>query len=334
MNSRVPQSGEDRIIARHFKPLARHPGAFGLEDDAALMTPPSGCDLVVTTDALVADVHFFHDDPPAAVGSKALRVNLSDLAAKGARPLGFLLALALPGDFSESWLGGFAEGLGADADAFDCPLLGGDTVRTTGPTTICISAFGAVKQGQMVRRAGAQAGDVVVVTGTIGDAALGLLLRKDRSWGERLRLAPGQQNELADRYLRPQPRSAIAELLPEYVSAAMDISDGLAGDLAKLCGASRVAAVIETARVPLSVPARVAVAADGALLETIISGGDDYEILAAVPASRVEPFRRAARMKGMAVSAIGSITAGPGEARFLDSMGEPMVLTRPSFSHF
>jgi thiamine-monophosphate kinase len=334
MKSRAPQSGEDRLIAHHFRPLARHPGAFALDDDAAAITPPSGCDVVVTTDALIAGVHFFADDPPAAVGSKALRVNLSDLAAKGARPLGFLLALALPGDFSESWLGEFAAGLGADADAFDCPLLGGDTVRTAGPTTICISAFGAVTQGRMVRRAGAKAGDLVVVTGTIGDAALGLLLRKDCSRGERLRLSPGQRSELAARYLRPEPRTAIAELLPEYVSAAMDISDGLAGDLAKLCSASLVAAEIKTACLPLSDAARAAVAADDALLETIITGGDDYEIVAAVPVASVEPFRQAARLKGVAVNVIGSITAGPGEVCFLDSMRRPMSLARPSFSHF
>jgi thiamine-monophosphate kinase len=333
MNSRASQSGEDQLIARHFRPLARHPGAFGLEDDAAAITPPSGCDLVLTTDALVAGVHFFHDDPPAAVGSKALRVNLSDLAAKGARPLGFLLALALPGDYSESWVGGFAAGLGADADAFDCPLLGGDTVRTGGPTTICISAFGAVKQGRMVRRGGAKAGDLVVVTGTIGDAALGLLLRKDRSRGERLRLSPAQRNELAARYLRPQPRSAIAELLPEYVSAAMDISDGLAGDLAKLCGASLVAAEIETARVPLSDAARAALDADGALLETIITGGDDYEILATVAPAKFERFRDAAAAAEVAVTAIGEVTAGS-SVHVRDASGKLLSLAHPSFTHF
>ena len=153
----APGSAEDRLIARYFKPLAKHPGAFGLADDAAAITPPAGHDLVLKTDGLIAGVHFFPDDPAESVGRKALRVNLSDLAAKGAKPLGFLLAIALPKDFSEVWLAGFARGLGEDADAYSCPLLGGDTDSTPGPTTISIAAFGTVPHGTMVRRAGAQA---------------------------------------------------------------------------------------------------------------------------------------------------------------------------------
>src|SRR5690348_4084861 len=174
------QSGEDRLIATHFKPIARHPGAFGLTDDAAVFTPPKGYGLVVTADAIVGGVHFFADDPPDAVAKKALRVNLSDLAAKGARPAGFLLTLALPKSCGDDWLRAFARGLGADARTFDCPLLGGDTVYTPGPVTISITAFGTVPRGVMLRRAGARAGDRVIVTGTIGDAALGLRLRKER----------------------------------------------------------------------------------------------------------------------------------------------------------
>jgi thiamine-monophosphate kinase len=333
MPEQPPGSGEDELIARHFRPLAHHPGAFDLEDDAASLTPPAGCDLVITSDALVAGVHFFPDDPPDTVGGKALRVNLSDLAAKGARPLGFLLALALPSGFSESWVSGFASGLGDDAHAYNCPLLGGDTVHTTGPTTVCITAFGAVKQGQMVHRAGARPGDLVVVTGTIGDAALGLLLRKDPGLAPCLRLSARQQDELKRRYLQPQPRSALADLLPEHVSAAMDVSDGLAGDLVKLCRASKVAAEIEAARVPLSDAARAAVAADPALLENVVSGGDDYEILASVTPARFESLQQAAAWKRVPVTAVGRITAGSG-LRLLDQAGKPMSLARLSFSHF
>src|SRR5215510_3555322 len=175
------QSGEERLIARYFMPLAKHPAALGLTDDAAAITPPAGCDLVLKTDGIVAGVHFFPDDPPDMVAKKALRVNLSDLAAKGATPLGFLLTLALPHDIGDAWLAPFARGLGADAEAFACPLLGGDTDATAGPITISIAALGAVPQGKMLRRAGAKAGHRVVVTGTIGDAALGLLLRRDAS---------------------------------------------------------------------------------------------------------------------------------------------------------
>ena len=172
-------SPEDRLIARYFKPLARHPAAFGLSDDAAAITPPAGHDLVLKTDGLIAGVHFFPDDPADDVARKALRVNLSDLAAKGAAPLGFLLAIALPKGFSEDWLAAFARGLGEDADRYQCPLLGGDTDSTPGPISISIAAFGTLPQGTMVRRSGARVGDHVFVTGTIGDAALGLRLRQD-----------------------------------------------------------------------------------------------------------------------------------------------------------
>ena len=328
------ESGEDRLIARYFKPLAKHPGAFGLDDDAAVIAPPAGCDLVLKTDAIVGGVHFFADDPPDTVARKALRVNLSDLAAKGAKPLGFLLALALPKEIGDAWLAPFARGLGADADAFGCPLFGGDTDRTPGPITISIAVFGAVPHGKMVRRAGAEPGDRVVVTGTIGDAALGLILRRDRSAAARWGLDRRQQDCLAARYLVPEPRTAIAEILGGHASAAMDVSDGLAGDLAKLCRASGVAADIEVARVPLSDAARAALAKEPALIEAIITGGDDYEILACAPAAEVEALRRQASAAGVAVTEIGQVAAGQGEARFVDPHGKPLVFARPSFSHF
>jgi thiamine-monophosphate kinase len=163
-------SGEERPIARYFRPLAKHPAALGLLDDTAALEPPAGCDLVLKTDGLISGVHFFPDDPEDAVGKKALRVNLSDLAAKGARPLGFLLALALPREVDPAWLELFARGLGEDAELFKCPLLGGDTDCTPGPLSISIAALGAVPHGKMVRRSGPRPGDRVVVTGTIGDA--------------------------------------------------------------------------------------------------------------------------------------------------------------------
>jgi thiamine-monophosphate kinase len=267
------QSAEERLIARYFRPLASHPGALGLADDAAILTPPAGCDLVLTTDGVIAGVHFFPDDPPETIGCKALRMNLSDLAAKGAKPLGFLMSAALPAGVDETWLAGFAAGLGADAERFQCPLLGGDTDRTPGPLSISIAAFGAVPQGKMVRRSTAKAGDLVMVTGTIGDAALGVALHRDRGLADRLRLAEPMRNYLRDRYLLPQPRNALAEAVLQHASAAMDVSDGLAGDLAKLCRASGLAADIDVARVPLSDAARAALTADPALIETALTGG-------------------------------------------------------------
>jgi thiamine-monophosphate kinase len=328
------ESGEEGLIARYFKPLAKHPGAFGLADDAAAITPPAGCDLVLKTDGIVGGVHFFPDDPPDTVAKKALRVNLSDLAAKGAKPLGFLLTLALPKEIGDTWLAPFARGLGADAELFGCPLLGGDTDRTGGPITISIAVLGAVPQGKMVRRAGAKAGERVVVTGTIGDAALGLLLRRDVSAAERWGLVREQRDSLDARYLVPEPRIAIAEILRAHASAAMDVSDGLAGDLAKLCRASGVSAEIAVARVPLSDGVRAALAKEPGLIETIITGGDDYEVVACVPAGKVEALRQQASAAGVAVTEIGAVTAGQGQARFLDPDGQPLTFAHPSFSHF
>ena len=179
-------------------------------------------------------------------------MNLSDLAAKGARPIGFLMSIALPAAIDETWIAAFAAGLGEDATHYGCPLLGGDTDHTPGPLSISIAAFGAVPHGKMVRRSTAKPGEAIVVTGTIGDAALGVLLRRDATCGQRWRLADRLAAELTDRYLLPQPRNALAEAVLHDASAAMDVSDGLAGDLAKLCRASGVAADIDVTRVPLS----------------------------------------------------------------------------------
>jgi thiamine-monophosphate kinase len=322
-------SGEDRLIARYFKPIATHPGALGLSDDAAFIKPPPGCDLVLKTDAIIGGVHFFAEDAARDVARKALRVNLSDLAAKGARPIGFLLSLALPKEIGDDWLGGFAQGLRDDAVQFGCPLFGGDTDRTPGPITVSIAMFGSVPEGTMVRRAGAQAGDRVFVSGTIGDAALGLVLRKGAPWT----LSDAQRQHLLSRYLLPQPRNALAEAVRAHASAAMDVSDGLAGDFAKLCRASKVAAEIEVGRVPLSEAAKAVLAAEPALLETALTGGDDFEIVCTVPAGKAASFRAAAQAAKVAVTEIGEIKAGEG-ARFVGAAGQALAFKRASFSHF
>ena len=336
MNEREPesQSGEDRLIARYFRPLATHPGARALIDDAATFTPPAGVDIVLTTDALVGGVHFFADDPPDTIAKKALRVNLSDLAAKGSRPAGFLLSLALPAGIGEEWLEAFARGLGADAQAYGCALLGGDTVRTTGPVTLSITAFGTLPRDTMVGRSGARAGDLVVVTGTIGDAALGLLVRRDPEIAERWQLDPAQRDHLIERYLLPQPRNAVAEALRQHASAAMDVSDGLAGDLGKLCAASNAAADVGVARVPLSDAASQAIASDPALMETALTGGDDYEVVATVPAEARDALMADAKAAGVALTEIGIIRADRPGMHFLDQVGKPLLFKKPSFSHF
>ena len=327
------ESGEDLLIGRYFKPIARHPGALGLLDDAALLAPPPGHDLVLTADAIVGGVHFFNDDPPDAVARKALGVNLSDLAAKGAKPAGFLLTLALPKARGDAWLKRFARGLGVAARQYGCPLLGGDTVRTPGPVTISITAFGTLPKNTMVHRFGARAGDRIVVTGTVGDAALGLKLRTDRGAAKRWMLDPGRRRHLASRYLVPRPRNAVAEAVRRYANAAMDVSDGFAGDLGKLLRASCAGAVVEVAKVPLSKAARIAVAADPDAIGTVLTGGDDFEVIAAVPVRALVQFKAIARRAGVPVTEIGRVTAGQG-VRFISAGGQELRFKRASFSHF
>jgi thiamine-monophosphate kinase len=328
----APATGEDSLIARYFKPLVTDPGAFGLTDDTAILKA-LGEDIVVTTDAIVEGVHFLPDDPPNTIAKKALRVNLSDLAAKGASPAGFVLTLALRA-VDEIWLAAFARGLGEDAGAFNCPLLGGDTVSTPGPLMVSITAFGRIPQNKMVHRSGAKPGDHVVVTGTIGDAALGLdILRKGRV-AAALANDGASRDMLIGRYRVPEPRNALATAIRAHAHAAMDVSDGLAGDLTKLCGASGVSAEIELAAIPLS-PATSAVLAAGAItLGEIVSGGDDYEILCTIAPDALDQFVCAAEVSGVAVSPIGTIIAGTSNPKFLDAEGQELPLTRTSYSHF
>ena len=326
------ESAEDRLIARYFRPLATHPGALGLGDDAAVMPPQPGCDLVLTTDGVIAGVHFFPGDPPGSIGRKALRMNLSDLAAKGAKPAGFLLSLALPRGTDEAWIAAFAAGLGEDIAHYGCPLLGGDTDHTPGPVSVSIAVFGTVPHGKMVRRSTAKPGDSVVVTGTFGDAALGVKLRRDKSLAKSWRLTQAMVRHLEQRYLLPQPRNALAQALLHHAGAAMDVSDGLAGDLVKLARASSVAAEIDVARVPLSDAARAAIDAEPPLIETMLTGGDDYEIVLTLAPQELPALRAAAKAAGVPVTEIGRVEAGEG-ARFIHD-GKALAFARASYSHF
>jgi len=323
-------SGEDSLISRYFKPLATDPGAFGLTDDAAVLNALGG-DIVVTTDAIVEGVHFLTDDPPDTIARKALRVNLSDLAAKGAEPAGFVLTLALrrPDD---AWLAPFARGLGEDARLFGCPLLGGDTVSTPGPLMISITAFGLIPSGRMVHRSGAKPGDRIVVTGTIGDAALGLDIIRGGATAAHADAAA--RDMLIGRYRVPQPRTALARAVRDHAHAAMDVSDGLAGDLAKLCAASGVSAVIDAPGIPLSAPAASLLARGTVGIERIVSGGDDYEILCAIAENRFEAFAQDADRAKVAVTSIGTVIAGASAPKFLDAQGSEIPLPRLSYSHF
>lgn len=310
---------EDELIAHLFAPIAG-PAALGLKDDAALL-PASDQPLVATTDMLVAGVHFFADDPPALIAKKALRVNLSDLAAKAADPIGFLLSLALPPDWTNDWLTAFAQGLADDAALYAAPLVGGDTTATPGPLTISITALG--RTPRFAPRAGARPGDGVFVSGTIGDAALGLALRRDPALA--VRLSPPACDVLLERYLLPRPRLDLTGMLRAHASAAMDVSDGLVGDLAKLCRASGGSAVVTAPLTPLSTAARELLAIRPDLLELALTGGDDYEILFTAAAAFAPP---------PGVARIGEIVAGEGPPVFLDAAKTQMNFGKPAFSHF
>jgi thiamine-monophosphate kinase len=326
--------GEFALIARYFAPLATSPGSLSLRDDCAILAPPEGHELIVTCDTIIEGVHFRPDDPPETVGHKALAVNLSDLAAKGARPYAYLLALTLPERFSPTWLEGFASGLCALQDEAGISLVGGDTTAGPGPLSVTITALGLVPQGYAVLRTGAKIGHKLYVSGSIGDACLGLRLLEDpavaRSWG----LAADDAAFLIGRYRRPNPRNALALLIRNFAQAAIDVSDGLVGDIEKLCQVSHVSARIEANRVPLSQPARKAVAQQPSLLKELVAAGDDYEIVAMVPEASAPIFEAEALQAGVEVTAIGDVVAGEGEALLLDQQGVPIELRRKGFAHF
>ena len=332
MDGSIKRSGEDRIIAHYFAPLAG-PAGLALKDDAALMVPPPDTDFVITVDTVVAGVHFFKDDPAQSIAEKALGVNLSDLAAKGAQPLGFVLALSLPDDWREDWLAQFADGLGKAAEKGACPLLGGDTTRTSGPLTISITVFGAVPKGKMVRRTTAQPGDVIAVSGTIGDAVLGLKIRSapEREWAGGL--SEKDYAHLLGRYLRPQPRLMLIEALREHASASMDVSDGLIGDCAKLLAASGVSGELRVESVPLSAAAHAAIGFNPGLLADAVTGGDDYEILFTLHPDHVSAMKEAARLASCPITVIGEVTAGT-EPLTVTHRGETFLTRSGSFSHF
>jgi thiamine-monophosphate kinase len=298
-----------------------------------VIAPAPGTELVLKTDPVAEGIHFLADDAPADVAWKALAVNVSDLAAKAARPIGYLMALSFPAAPRASWLAAFATGLAQAQARFGCRLLGGDTDRRPGPLTVSHTVNGEVAAGRMVRRGMARAGDVLMVTGTLGDASLGLALRKDAALREAWGLLPAETEHLRRRYLRPEPRLALAAALRAHASAAMDISDGVAKDLGRMCAASGCAAHVRLTDVPLSTAAAKALAADPPRHRHVVAGGDDYEVLAAVPPERASAFAAEAAAAGVAVACIGVMGSGTGVV-IEGPDGKPLALGRPGWDHF
>jgi len=328
---------EHAMIARLLAPLSDGlPGAYGLTDDAAALRPPAGCEFVVTMDTLIDGVHFrFDGTPPSAAmaARKALAVNVSDLAAKGAEPFAYLLSLALPAGHGD-WLDGFVSGLASAQDDFGLQLAGGDTVRTTGAFAVTITAFGSVPTGRMISRSGACPGDILMVSGTIGDAFAGLTL--DRGDCQALEwsghLDDSDRKSLLSRNRTPTPRIQLIPALRQFATASLDVSDGLAIDASRLAAASGVGIEIDASTIPLSAACVTLRTAGKLRLEQLITGGDDYEVLATLATGSEAGFVEAATQAGVRVTRIGRVVAGTGLA-VCESAGKLMQLDRLGWDH-
>ncbi|PHQ70327.1 MAG: thiamine-phosphate kinase [Sneathiella sp.] len=318
------------LIDRFFAPLSTvMPGAYGLTDDAATIHCQSGKELVLTKDAMVSGIHFLENDDPADIARKLLRVNLSDLAAMGAAPVGYLLATFWPIDHPVDWIRSFADGLARDQAEYGIGLLGGDTVRTPGPLSLSLTAVGEVGQGTALRRNGARHGDLIVVSGTIGDGALGLLALQ----GKLDAIDPAHRDWLADRYHLPTPRLSLGKCLIGKATACADISDGLVADIGHICEASAVGAVVNARKIPLSDAAIACVKQDPLLLPVILTGGDDYELAFSVPARDADIIPGLAADANITLTVVGHIEGGEG-VRVLDQDGAEIPLLRPGWQHF
>jgi len=312
------------LIAACFKPLSKgYSGSLNLTDDAAIVSLPAGQELVVTTDAISAGVHFLGNEEPALIARKLLRCNLSDLAAKGAAPLAYFLNVMLPTDTTPEWVHGFADGLRQDQAEYSIHLAGGDTIATKGPATFSMTALGVIPAGKMLRRCSARPGDIIVVSGTLGDSALGLIS---------LRGAAGDEY-LINRYLLPEPRLALGKKLLGLANASMDISDGLVQDLGHICEESKVGATIRRPLLPLSKPAAAMIKNDEKLWDKIVGGGDDYELLFTVPASKKQEIGALAAKLDLPLTVIGEIIVGD-SVQLLDENNKTVPLANKGYRHF
>jgi len=317
------------LIKNYFAPLSTgETGAFGLTDDAAVLAVPEGMELVVTKDAISEGVHFIGNEPPALIARKLLRTNLSDLAAMGARPYGYFLALMLPEKTDEAWIKVFAEGLRSDQEIFGITLMGGDTTRTRGTLSLSLTALGLVPRGQALRRAGARIGDGIYVSGTIGDAALGLQVARCK-----LQVSKEADAHLLERYRVPSPRVELGQKLRGVATASIDVSDGLMQDLGHIAECSGIGAVVIWEDIPLSDAAKSALPLVARPHETIAAGGDDYELLFTAPRTMHEKLCSLAKDAGVNITRIGEIKPGD-SVKLVDKTGREIYLERVGYNHF
>lgn len=321
----MASGGEFDFIRTRLGPLTRnHAAALGLSDDAAVLDPPAGSQLVLACDTLVAGVHFREADPPGTAAARAMRSNLSDMAAMGADPIGYLSALTWPREVDPAWRDAFIAGLAAEQDAFAVPLLGGDTTSTPGPLTVTLTLIGTVPQGAALTRAGASSGDDLWVSGAIGDAVLGLAALEGE--GD----AP---EDLVRRYAHPEPRLALGIALRGLASAAIDISDGLVADAGHIAETSGLALAIEAGAVPLSAPARTWLDKTGpGGLARLLTGGDDYELLFTAPSGCRDAIAALASEE-VPLTRIGYAEAGSGVI-CRDASGAVLDTGGSGFTHF
>jgi len=320
--------GEFGRIRRFFAPLAGS-GGLDLRDDAALLACNPGKQLVVTVDAIVSGVHYLPDDPPGLVARKLLRVNLSDLAAMGARARHYLLTTALPTTVADDWVEAFAAGLGEDQRRYKIDLLGGDSVATDGPAVLSLTAIGEIAAGAEIRRSGARSGDQIWVSGTIGDAMLGLQALR----GSHKSMPAEQRATLIRRFQLPEPRVELGPRLVGIARAMLDVSDGLVADLGHICEASQTGATIGLPQVPLSRAAQQLGAADPALPARLVTAGDDYELLFTAPSDSADRIRQLSQELRLPLTAIGTIEKGAG-VRLVDGEGKEVPLTNTGYRHF
>ncbi len=336
-NFRAPFRGtelasEFDLIAQCFAPLAG-PEGLGLKDDAALFQPTPGTELVYTVDAMASGVHFLPNEAPEIVAKRLIRMNISDLAAKGAKPRGYLLTVALPHDLDIAWVQAFAKGLGEDQEAFGFKVIGGDTISTPGPLVLSLTAIGEVRQGRMIRRAGARAGDDLYVTGTIGDAAFGLEVAK----GAHQSASEADKDYLEGRFRLPTPRLNFGQMLATeaIATAAADVSDGLLADAGHIGVASGLDIEVIANSVPLSDPTRRIVASDNRLADAI-TGGDDYEIVFTAPTDCRQMIKTGSTKQGLQATRIGRAVEMLGDkpaVRFIGEDGAAIKLKHLGYRH-
>ena len=328
---------EFNIINKYFAPLStKVPGAFSLKDDAAIINFPTGKKLVVTSDSCVEGIHFFKDDKPNLIAKKALRSALSDLAAKGGKPMGYMLSLALPPHINSAWLQSFSSGLKEDQDEFDINLIGGDTSKSNYELTVSITVLGTVSDGLYVPRSGALPGDRIYVTGTIGDSYYGLQILN----GKKFDIGEDHRNYLIDRYHVPKPRLAIGRAIGEFAHASIDISDGLVADLGHICESSHQSAMLKLDFVPLSPAIKKLVDNSNEVYEKVITGGCDYELLFTVAPGDSEHVAFLAKRYNVEITHIGHIApasdddlAGKNYVKVVTSDGSAIKLKKNGYEH-